>query len=132
MAKLIFCMQVSIKTYYKVKLILMGMVKDFQSSQNSKFAMSLELSKKFISLQYLKIEIRDEIDFLHAGKHQIGLQVDFNTFSYKVSYNVILPSLMSMMKHSQSTQSKKFADLCNISKKLGMQFIFCMQINISF
>ena len=132
MAKLIFCMQVSIKTYYKVKLILMGMVKDFQSSQNSKFAMSLELSKKFISLQYLKIETRDEIDFLHAGKHQIGLQVDFNTFSYKVSYNVILPSLMSMMKHSQSTQSKKFADLCNISKKLGMQFIFCMQINISF
>ena len=110
----------------------MGMVKDFQSSQNSKFAMSLELSKKFISLQYLKIEIRDEIDFLHAGKHQIGLQVDFNTFSYKVSYNVILPSLMSMMKHSQITQSKKFADLCNISKKLGMQFIFCMQINISF
>ena len=94
--------------------------------------MSLELSKKFISLQYLKIEIRDEIDFLHAGKHQIGLQVDFNTFSYKVSYNVILPSLMSMMKHSQITQSKKFADLCNISKKLGMQFIFCMQINISF
>ena len=92
--------------------------------------MSLELSKKFISLQSLKIEVRDEIDFLHAGKHQIGLQVDFNTFTCKVSYKVILPSLMSMIKHSQSTQSKKFADLCNISKKLGMEFFFCMQINI--
>ena len=115
MAKLIFCMQVSIKIYYKLILILLGMVKHFQSSQNSTFAMSL---------QCLKIEVGHEVNFLHADKHQSGLQVDFNTLSTNVSYKVILSLLMSMMKHSQSTQSIKFANLCNISKKLGVEFIF--------
>ena len=38
----------------------MGMVKHSQSSQNSKFAMSL---------QYLQQEVRDEFDFLDADKH---------------------------------------------------------------
>ena len=33
------------------------------------------------------------------------------------------------MKHFQSTRSNNFANLCNISKKLGMKLIFCMQIN---
>ena len=46
-------------------------------SQNSKFA---------ISLQYLIKEVRDEVDFLHADKHQSFLQVDFNTYAIKVSY----------------------------------------------
>ena len=40
---------------------LMGMVKHSQSSQNSKFVMSL---------QYLKKVVKDEVDFLHAYKHQ--------------------------------------------------------------
>ena len=52
---------------------LLGMVKHSQSSQNSKFAMSL---------QYLKKEVKDEIDFLHAEKHRSFLKVCFNT-SYK-------------------------------------------------
>ena len=37
------------------------MIKHSRSSQNSKFAMSL---------QYLKKEVKPEIDFLHAYKHQ--------------------------------------------------------------
>ena len=37
------------------------MVKHSQISQISKFAMSL---------QYLKQEVRDEVEFLHADKHQ--------------------------------------------------------------
>ena len=41
------------------------MVKNSQSSQESKFAMSL---------QYLKKEVRDEVDFFHADKHQSFLQ----------------------------------------------------------
>ena len=41
-------------------ITLMGMVKHSQSFQNSKFSMSL---------QYLKKEVRGEVDFLHAGKH---------------------------------------------------------------
>ena len=40
-------------------MVLMEMVKYFQSSQNSNFAMSLK---------YLKKELRDEADFLHADK----------------------------------------------------------------
>ena len=76
------------------------MVKHFQSSQNSKFA---------VSLQYLKKEVKDEICFLHADKHQSFLQVDFNTLGTKVSYKVILSLSMGMNKDSQTTQSKKFA-----------------------
>ena len=98
------------------------MVKHFQSSQNSNFAMSL---------QYLKKEVRDEVDFLHANKHQNFLQVDSNTLSSKVFYKVILSLLMGMIKPSESTQSNNFAISLHISKnKLGMEFIFCMQINI--
>ena len=41
-------------------MILMGIVKHFQSSENSKFTMSL---------QYLIKEVRDEVDFLHVDKH---------------------------------------------------------------
>ena len=41
-------------------MILTGMVKHSQSSQNSKFAMSL---------QYLKKEVRNGVHFLHADKH---------------------------------------------------------------
>ena len=57
-------------------MIFMGMVKDSQNSQKSKFVMSL---------QYLKKEVRDEVDFLHADKHQSFLQADFNTLGVKVS-----------------------------------------------
>ena len=55
-------------------VILMGMVKHSQSSQNSDFAMSLQCLCN-ISLK----EVRDEVDFLHVDKHQSFLQVDFNT-----------------------------------------------------
>ena len=65
----------------------MGMVKHSQSFENSKFAMSL---------QYLKKEVKDEVDFLHADKNQTFLQVDFNTFGIKVSYKVILSLLMGI------------------------------------
>ena len=103
-------------------MILIGVVKHFQSSQNCKFAMSL---------QYLKKEVRDEVDFLHADKHQSFLQVDFNTLSIKVFYKVILSLLMGMIKHSQSTQSNKFAiSLQYLKKEVRNGVHFWMQINI--
>ena len=101
-------------------MILMEMVKHFQSSQNSKFTMPV---------QYLKKEVRDEVDFLYVDKHQSDQQVDFNTLGIKFGYKVIPSLLISMMKHSQITQSNNFANLYSNSKKLGMEFIFCMQIN---
>ena len=79
---------------------LMVMIKHSQSSQNSNFA---------VSLQYLKKEVRDDVDFLHADKHQSFLQVGLNNLSFKVSYKVILSLLMGMIKYSQSSQSNKFS-----------------------
>ena len=46
------------------------MFRHSRSSQNSKFA---------ISLQYLKEEVKDEVDFLREDKYQRFLQVDFST-----------------------------------------------------
>ena len=62
-------------------MILMEMVKYFQSSQNSKFTMSV---------QYLKNGDRDEVHEVDADKYQSGLQVDLNTLGTKVGYKVIL------------------------------------------
>ena len=83
-------------------------------------------------LQIDKKEVRDEVDFLHADKHQNFLQVDFNTFGIKDPYKVILSFLLGMIKHSQSTQGKGFAISLQYLKKkrLGREFIFCMQMNI--
>ena len=41
-------------------------------------------------LQYLKKEVRDEVDFLHAEKHQSLQQIDFNILGIKLFYKVIL------------------------------------------
>ena len=73
-------------------MILIGMVKHSQSSRNSNFAMAL---------QYLKKEVRDEVDLLHADKHQSFLQVDLNTLGIKVFYKMMLSLLMGMIKHSK-------------------------------
>ena len=89
-------------------MILIGMVRHSQCFQNSTFAMFL---------QYLKEEVRDELDFLQTDKHQSFLQVDFSTLVIKVSYKVILSLLMGKTKHSQSTQSNKFAILLQYLKK---------------
>ena len=70
------------------KLILMEMVKYSQIYQNGKFAMSL---------QYLKKEVRDEVDVLHADKYQSFLVLDFNSLGIKAFYKVILSLLMGMI-----------------------------------
>ena len=75
-------------------MIFERMIKHSQSSPNCKFAMSL---------QYLRKDFRDEVDFLHADKYQSFLQVNFNTLSIKDFHKVILSLLMGMIKHSQST-----------------------------
>ena len=57
----------------------------------------ITLNNKFpISLQYLQKELSDEVDFLHADKHENILQVD----------SMIL---MGMIKHSQSSPKSEFA-----------------------
>ena len=84
-----------------------------------------------MSSQYLKKEVRDEVDFLDADKHQSFLQVDLNIFEIKVSYKVILSLLMGMIKYSQSTQSDKFAiSLHYFKKEVRNGVHFYMQTNI--
>ena len=61
-------MKINIKDLYKlVALFLLVIARHVQITQNKKFA---------ISLQYLKNDGRDEVDFLHADIHQTIVQVD--------------------------------------------------------
>ena len=109
--KLIFCLQMNVKGFFKLLLsFYVCVTRHTQITQDSKFA---------VSLQYLKKELSDEVDFLHADKHEILLQID----------SMIL---MGIVKHSQSSQNSMFTmSLCNISKnKLKMKLVFCMEINI--
>ena len=71
--------------------------------QNKKFA---------ISLQHLKKELSDAVDFLHADKHESFLQID----------TIIL---MKMVKYSQSSQNSKFAvSLQYLKKEVRDEFDF--------
>ena len=65
--KLIFYMQIEIKDFFNLILsFLVHVARHAQITQNNKFA---------ISLQYPKKEVSDEIDFLHADKHERFLQI---------------------------------------------------------
>ena len=65
---MIFCMKINIKVFYNLTVSLLLVIAQYaQITQNSKLV---------ISLQYLKKEGMDEVDFLHADKHQTFLQVD--------------------------------------------------------
>ena len=72
---------------YKVILsLLMGVVKHSESTESSKFA---------ISLQCFKREVRDGTYFLHADKHQ-GF------------YELTLKFLMEAVMHAQSAQNRSW------------------------
>ena len=55
-------------------------------------------------MQYLKKEVSDGIDFLHANKHEILLQIDTMT-------------LIGILKHSQSFQNSKVIMFLQYIKK---------------
>ena len=68
-----------------------------------------------MSSQYLKKEVKDEVAFLHADKHQSFLKISLNALGIKVSYKVILSLLMGMVKLSQITQNNKWAIYLQLS-----------------
>ena len=78
------------------------MARQAQITQNNKFA---------ISLQYLKKEVIDEVDVLHANEHECFLQIDTMI-------------LMGMVKHSQSSESSKFAMPLQYVNKVGDEVDF--------
>ena len=101
---MIFCMQISMEVSYKLIVwFLMQMVKHSQSSQNSKLAMSLQCSKK---------EVRYEVDFFHADKHQSFHKLTLSFF-------------MQLTKHVQTTQNIKLVIFYNILRK-NCRNCFCV------
>ena len=109
--KLIFCLQINIKGFFKLILF-------FRCSWPGMPKLPKITSLLFL-LYCLKKEVSDEVDFLHADKHQSYLQIDTMI-------------LMGMVKQSQSSQNSKFAMSLQYlkKKKLEIKLIFCMQINI--
>ena len=89
-----------IKVSFKVILLLMYMVKHSQSTQSNKFA---------ISSQYPKNEVKDEVHFLHADKHQS-------------LYKLPLSFLMEVARRVQSTRNWKMVILLQHNKK---KVLFC-------
>ena len=74
--KLIFYMQIRMKfTYNLILWLLMGMIKHSQSSENRKFAMSL---------QYLENEVRNEVGFCM----QINIQISYKLISKLWAWNI--------------------------------------------
>ena len=109
--KLIFSLQTNIKIFLKLILSFQVCVaRHAKITQNNKFA---------VSLQYLKKGVSDEVDFLHADKHESFLQIDAMIFDGEWSSIPKVPKTTSLQY------------ICNISRKTGkMKSIFCLQINI--
>ena len=105
-----FSLLILVKRFFRLTLsFLMCVARHSQITQNKKFA---------ISLQYLKREVNDKVDILHAGKHEILLQIDTMI-------------LIEMIKHFQSSQYSKFAiSVQYLKKEAEDKLIFCMQISI--
>ena len=74
----------------------MCVVSHVQITQNNKFA---------ISLQYSKKEVSDEVDFLQSHKHECFLQID------------VMILMAILIKHSQSSHNSKFAMSLQYLKK---------------
>ena len=55
----------------------------------------IQNNKLLIFLQHLKKEVGDEVDFVHADKHESLLQID-------------IMILIGIAMHSQSSQNSKF------------------------
>ena len=78
--------------------LLMGMIKDSQSTHSNKFAISQK-------------EVRDGVRFLHADKHQSFCKLT-------------LLFLMEVARHVQSTQNRKLVIFLQYHKKVS-QLLLC-------
>ena len=84
---MICCMKMSIKVFCKLTIsFLLVVSRHAQSTQNSKFV---------ISLEYIKKGGKDETDFAHQDKY--------------IFCRLILLILVGMARHVQITQNNKFA-----------------------
>ena len=109
--KLIFYLQINTKIFYELIVSFwVCMTRHAQSTQNNNF---------IISLQYLKENVKDGVDF--------SLLIIVKCF-----FKVILSFLMCVARHAQITHTKKsLLFLCNILRGKWMtKLTFCMQVSM--
>ena len=83
-----------------------------------------------MSLQYLKKEARDEVDFLHEDK-QVSYKLISTLWTSKFPTRWHYHYCWAWLNILNILKVTSFQYLYNISKKkLGMEFAFYMQINI--
>ena len=105
--QLIFYMQISIKACYNLILRFF----DGYGKALPKFSKKASLQ----CLYNIPKKIGDEVDFFYVDKHQSFLTVDVNTLGINIfkcdryDHENVKDMVMGMIKHSQSTQSNKFA-----------------------
>ena len=109
--KLIFGIQINTGVFFElIQSFWVCVTKHAQNTQNNKFA---------ISLQYLKKDVSDENDFLHADKHKGLLQIDTMI-------------LMEIVRHSQNSQNSKFSmSLQYLKKKVRDEVDFWINFKVS-
>ena len=106
--KLIYCMGISMKVSYKLILwFSWGWPRIPKIPKIASSQCFYNISKKVD---------RDEVDILHADKHQ--------HFGHQSFLQVDAMIIDGHDKHFQHTQSNKFTNISK--KKLGMEFIFCL------
>ena len=77
-----------------------------------------------MSLQYLKKDVRDEVDFFAWRSIQKFPTSWFQHFKHQSFLQGDTIILLGMIKHSQSTQGNKFAiSLQYLKKKSGIKFV---------
>ena len=109
--KLIFYLQIDTKSFYKLIISLwLCIARYVQSTQNNSF---------IISLQYLKENVKDGVDY--------SLLIIVKCF-----FKVILSFLVCVARHAQNTPPQKsFVILCNIIREKWMtKLTFCMQVSM--
>ena len=69
--KLVFLLADKRQRFLQIDIIILGVMRHAQITQNNKFA---------ISLQYLEKKVSDEVDLLHVYKHESFLQINTMIF----------------------------------------------------
>ena len=96
MMKFIFGIEINMEVFYMlIRSLWVCVTRHAQSTQNNQFA---------IFLHYLKRDVSDELDFLHADKYKGLLQINTMT-------------LMEIVRHSQNSQNNKFSMSLKYFKK---------------
>ena len=108
--KLILCMQINIKLFFRlILLILVGMARPAQITHNNKFENSL---------QYLMKEVKDEVDFLYTWASEFSI-------NWYCPFWWVWPGMPKVLK---ITIMQCF---CNISRKNRVtKLMFSMLINV--